>query len=227
MFIWKVEDMVLLNQKGGIFFGKEKIYNCESQVSREDKIVFVDSLHDGKLSYLLSLIDKFNEDKKSMPTTEFNNVKTVSLKAWIKKNDTKYAPAKLIDDNYHYGDYYFLGCTRNIQYQHKGGYDTYDDYVDEIFHRQLKECEKAEKKYFLEHDEYSILKQDLRDMSKKYRIAFSVSIGFCSDGSIFVYDENHDNKREITMDELKELLDKYEQLEKFIQKLADEINIKY
>ena len=62
MFEWKVEDMALLNQKGGVFIGKEKIYDCESKVSREDKIAFVDSFQDGKLSYLLSLIDKFKED---------------------------------------------------------------------------------------------------------------------------------------------------------------------
>ena len=66
MFEWKVEDMALLNQKGGVFIGKEKIYDCESNVSREDKIAFVDSLQDGKLSYLLYLIDKFNEDYDSL-----------------------------------------------------------------------------------------------------------------------------------------------------------------
>ena len=33
MFEWKVEDMKLLNQKDEIFLGKEKIYDCESEVS--------------------------------------------------------------------------------------------------------------------------------------------------------------------------------------------------
>ena len=70
MFEWKVEDMVLMNQKSGLFLGKEKIYNCESKVSREDKIAFVDNFQDGKLSYLLYLIDKFNEDYDSLTKTK-------------------------------------------------------------------------------------------------------------------------------------------------------------
>ena len=81
MFEWKVEDMVLLNQKGGVFLGKEKIYDCEHKVSREDKIAFVDSLQDGKLSYVLALVEKINEEMKSMPKDSYGNVKTVSLKA--------------------------------------------------------------------------------------------------------------------------------------------------
>ena len=57
MFEWKVEDMALMNQKSGLFLGKEKIYNCESKVSREDKIAFVDSFQDGKLSYYILWIN--------------------------------------------------------------------------------------------------------------------------------------------------------------------------
>lgn len=71
MFEWKVEDMVLLNQKGGVFLGKEKIYDCESKVSREDKIAFVDSLQDGKLSYILALAEKFNEERETMPKDQW------------------------------------------------------------------------------------------------------------------------------------------------------------
>ena len=67
MFEWKVEDLALLNQKSNIFFGKEKIYDCENKVSREDKIDFVDSKQRGILSYLLSLNEMFNKVKESMP----------------------------------------------------------------------------------------------------------------------------------------------------------------
>ena len=67
MFEWKLEDMALLNQKDGVFIGKEKIYDCENKVSREDKIDFVDRKQKGILSYLLSLIEMFNKDKEGMP----------------------------------------------------------------------------------------------------------------------------------------------------------------
>lgn len=159
MFEWNVEDMKLLNQKSSVMIGKEKIYNCESDVKREDKIMFVDKMQDNKLSYILALSEKFEKDKEDMPTDNWGDVKTVSLKAWIKRNDKR----NLIDNSYQYGSIRFMG-GRNIQYiNRKGGYDTYEDYVDEVFHRQLKECENLEHKYFLEHDEYSILKQKFRD----------------------------------------------------------------
>ena len=232
MFEWKVEDMVLLNQKGGVFLGKEKIYDCESKVSREDKIAFVDSLQDGKLSYILALVEKFNEERETMPKDQWGNVKTVSLKAWIKRNDDR----KLLDDTYRYGDIRIIG-GRNIEsIALKGGYDTYDavndildkgivkegyeDYVDEIFHHQLCECEKEEKRYFLEHDEYSILKKKFRD--RDYHTTFGVHIIASSDGNIYV-GEDFDTKREITMDELKDLLAKYEQLDALVEKLTAEI----
>lgn len=222
MFEWNVEDMKLLNQESSVMIGKEKIYNCESDVKREDKITFVDKMQDNKLSYILSLAEKFEKDKEDMPINNWGDVKTVSLKAWIKKNDKR----NLIDNSYQYGSIRFMG-GRSIQcINRKGGYDTYEDYIDEIFHRQLKECENLEYKYFLEHDEYSILKQKFRD--KKYNTTFGVNIGFCSDGSIFVYDINNSSKRrDITIEELKYLLEKYEELDNLVRKITDETNIKY
>lgn len=225
MFEWKVEDMKLLNQKGGLFFGKEKIYDCEYEVSREDKISFVDGLQDGNLSYLLGLIEKFNDEKMSMPKDSWGRVKTVSLKAWIKRNDTKNR-WHIIDDAYNYGKYRMLGCGRYITSNYKGAYDTYEDLVDEMFHRQLIECEKKERKYFLEHDEYSILKRKFRE--KNHCTTFGVNIADCSNGKMYVYDaDNDENRREITMEELKDLLSKYEQLDALVEKLTAETHIVY
>lgn len=225
MFEWKVEDMKLLNQKGGVFIGKEKIYDCESKVSREDKIAFVDSKQRGILSYLLSLIEMFNNDKMNMPKDNWGQVKTTSLKAWIKRNDTKYN-RPIIDDSFHYGRYYILGMQRWITSNDKQHYDTYEDLVDELFHRQLKACEKEEHKYFLEHDEYSILKQKFRD--KNFSTTFGVKIADCSDGKLYVYgNDSYDDRREITIEELKDLLSKYEQLEALVEKLTAETNIVY
>lgn len=224
MFKWNVEDLKLLNQGSSIIIGKEKIYNCEHDITREDKIAFVDKIQDNKLSYILALSEKFEKDKEDMPTDNWGNVKTVSLKAWIKRNDKR----NLIDNSYQYGSIYFMG-GRNIQYiNRKGEYDTYEDYVDEVFHRQLKECENLEHKYFLEHDKYSILKQKFRDRNRNYGTTFGVNIGFCSDGSIFVYDTNDSSKkRDITIEELKYLLEKYEELDELVRKITDETNIKY
>lgn len=222
MFEWKVEDMVLLNQKDGKFLGKEKIYDCESRVSREDKIAFVDSFQEGKLSYILALTEKFNEERETMPKDQFGHVKTVSLKSWIKRNDTKYN-RPILDDHYKHGEYFLLGSYRNIKYNNKGSWDTYDDFVDEMFHRQLKKCEEEENVYFHNHDEYSILKSTFREKMDKYGTTFGVPI--VVGGGVFVGD--FEKYREITIDELKDMLSKYEQLDIAIEKLTAEIHIVY
>ena len=173
------------------------------------------------------MLEKFEEDKDSLSkqTSAFGNVsvKTVSLKAWIKRNDTKYS-RPVIDDWYRYGTFNILGCERNIQINLKGTYDTYEDLVDEVFHRQLKKCELEEKKYFLEHDEYSILKRKFKDYSNAYSTTFGAHITTSSDENVYV-GENFESKREITIDELKDLLTKYEQLDALVEKLTAETHI--
>ena len=224
MFEWKVEDMKLMNQRNGWFIGKQKIYYCEDEVSREDKIAFVDSMQDGKLTYLLGLVGKFNNEKMDLPKDRYGNVKTVSLKAWINRNDTKY-DTHIFDCDYRYGKYRIFGMDRYITSSYKGSYDIYDDLVDEVFHRQLKECEKLERAYFEQHDEYSILKRKFKD--KQYFTTFGAKVACGSNNEVYVYDDHWNRKREITIEELKELIDKHEQVEAFVKKLTEETNIVY
>jgi len=217
---WNVEEMKLLNEKCNTYFGKEKIYSCEN-INREEKIAFIDLMQDGKMSYLLNLIDKFEADKESLPKDYYSSVKTVSLKAWLNRNDT----LKMIDRDYHHGKIRFLNMERWITEANRhGSYDTYENIVDECFHRVLKDCEKEEKHYFLEHDEYSILKKKFEN--KNYDTTFGVPIGIWSSGKICVCGDNG-NEREITLDELKLLLSKYEELDKLVEQITNEINIKY
>lgn len=224
MFEWKLEDMALLNEESKFYIGKTRFYDCESKVTREEKIAFVDSMNDGKLTYILDLWEKYKQDEINLVKDRYGYVKTVSLKAWIKRND----PKKILDDSYHYGGIRFI-VRRNIQFlDKKGGYDIYSDYVDEVFHEQLKKCEKMEKQYFLEHDEYSILKEKYRN--RCHNTNFGVKIAICSDGEIYVYDDDefdNNKRRPITIDELKILLSKYDKLDSFIEELSKEVNIVY
>lgn len=229
MFEWKVEEMALMNNHADVYNGRYKtnVYICENSVSMEDKIAFVDRMTDGKLSYLLSLIEKFNADKENLPKKDsmfgIQEVKTTSLKAWIKRNDTKY-PQNVIDDWYNYGKYNLLGCERNIQSNTKGTYDYYDDLVDEVFRRQLIECEREERKYFHDHDEYSILEKKFEEKQRQYGTTFGVGI---VTGSCGVCVGDFDCKRNISIDELKELLSKYEQIDALVEKLTKETHIMY
>ena len=231
MFEWKVEEMALMNCRKDVYSGrgrdKTTIYTCEDSVSREDKIAFVDSMQDGKLSYLLGLIEKFNEEKDSLPQKEtiagYSEVKTVSLKSWINRNDKKYG-RPIIDNWYNYGKYNLLGCERNIQSNSAGTYDYYENFVDEVFRRQLMECETEEKMYFCEHDEYSILKKKFEEKQLQYETTFGVGI---VTGNCGVCVGDFDNYRKITIDELKELLSKYEQIDALVDKLTAETHIVY
>ena len=51
---YNIKDLKLMNmaRKNGIF-------DCESEVSIEDKIAFVDRFQDGKLSYIIAIAEKF------------------------------------------------------------------------------------------------------------------------------------------------------------------------
>lgn len=238
MFEWKAEEMVLTNSAktievpkrhtcNGIKYEKVKVYDCEDKVSREDKIAFVDSFTDGKLSYILSLCEKFDNEKTNLPQANaYGDVKTVSLIAWLQRNDKGYSRA-VFSRNYNYGSFTILSSSRFIQhYNKKSAWDLYDDLVDECFHRQLINCEKMEKKYFEEHDEYCIHLSKLRD--KGSHITFGVPLVFWSTGKIEIRDEqNKELTREITLEEIKELLAKHEQVEAYIEKLSQETKIRY
>lgn len=225
-FIWNIEDGVFYKEKIDRNLDKHRLpFSIEYEVSRETKIKFVDDQQDGKLSYILELAAKFEAEKADMPKDKWGYVKTVSLKAWIKRNDTR----NLLDDDYHYGSIRFFNLSNYSRYIYdintRATYDTFDDYVDEIFHRQLMECTKREREWYLAHDEYSILKKQFDD---HHYTTFGARIAFCSNGEILVVSEDDDEKkRPITLNELKELIAKNQQIDDLIAKLTAETNIKY
>lgn len=222
MFEWKVEEMKLMNDCKMNVDGRMR-YSFENNISIGDKIQFVDSMNNGELSYVLELVGKFNKERESLPKDGRGNVKTVSLKAWLKRND----PKRMCDSSYNYGEIYLLRTRRSI---YRLGYgnnsETFNDYVDDVFHEQLNRCKEKEEAYFLEHDEYSILKAKFREYEDKYRTTFGVHIPYWSSGKVCVRDDN-DNERDITIEELKKLLSKYEELDRLVEKITEEINIKY
>lgn len=225
MFIWNVEHQEL--RKNNILINNKKLYSCERTTSREDKIAFVDSMQDNKLSYILSLSEQFEKDSEHMPKDKWMNVKTVSLKAWIKKNDTRYE-RPIIDTEYSYGIFHICDVQRNIcNINIKRSFDYYDDIVDEVFHRQLIKCEQEEEKYFHSHNPYSIAKSTLRSYIDKYITTFGVNISYNSEDMWIRDNENEDNERKITIDECNELINKYKTLDSFVDKITKETNIKY
>lgn len=219
---WNVEDMQLMNEKCNVFIGIEKIYDDENKLSREEKIEFLDKMNDDKISYMLKLADKFQEDKDKLSKDKYGYCKDASLRAWLKKNDyrdivdtskTFIGSITLVDyDSFGYG-------RRNIQNINlKATRDSYEDFVDELFHRQLKECEKQEKQYFNkyyyykhEHDEYRILSKKVSDYMYKYDISFGKEIWHSGD-RLFFKDNQSCLERDLTLDELKVLEAAFEKI---------------
>jgi hypothetical protein len=209
---WNVEEMKLMNRKGGIRINSSKIYDEES-IGKQEKIDFVDSMQDGKLSYILTLFKKFNEDKKTMPKNDnWGDVKTVSLKAWLKRNDER----ELFDNWFRYGKISLLSCEVFIQRQKVTRYNTYEDFTDEVFHKQMIECENLERKYFREHDEYSILQNEIQNNINKIWLGTNISVS--SRDGIKAYEEK------LSIEDLKFIKEKYDYINKVISDESDEID---
>lgn len=205
---WYVQIMKLMDEKSNIYINNEKIYNDENELSREEKIEFLDKMNDDKISYMLKLADKFQEDKDKLSKDEYGFYKNASLREWLKKNDYR----NIVDTSKPYigsitlVGYDSFGCgRRNIQNINlQARYDCRKDFVDELFHRQLKECEKQEKQYFAEYDDYNILSRKVSDYMYKYNISFGKEI-WQSGNRLFFKDRQTDDERDLTLDELKVL----------------------
>lgn len=217
MFEWKVEELKLWRENKACG-DNHRLFSCEHTTSREDKIAFIDTMTDDRLSYFLELKDKFDKDKPNLPKDTWGSVKTVSLKAWLKKNDTRH----IVYTTYNYGEVHICGTTTNIQSSSPFPYSMHNDLVDKLFHRQLLECAKLEYEYFKTHDDYEKLKVLLTEMVEKHNTTFGVQLLISSD-EISVGD--YENSRPITNEEIKELLNCFEQLENCISKLSQKIYI--
>lgn len=161
MFIWTVEEMKLLNMARD----EKGVFACESETSFEDKVAFVDRFHNGYLSYILNLAEKFQADLPTLKKNESGHlrgrVKTVSLQAWLKKNDTMGIADTWSDSC---GVISIAGVRRNIQcidydianWEQNGHISKscgVFELVDSCFHNCLKNCLLLEQEYYNDNNE--------------------------------------------------------------------------
>lgn len=192
------------------------------------KIAFVDSFNEGKLSYIIQLASKYTAEKDTLAKDVHGNVRTVSFKAWLNRNDTY----KMVDTQYNYGYVTLLGVGTQIQdinaKYNRYSNTNYNNYVDEVFHAQLVKCLKLEEKYFAEHDEYTVLKKQFYQQQDKYHTTFGIPVEFCSDGGVYLnYDDNNGitQRRPITIEELKFLNAQYAKLDALVENITANMHI--
>jgi len=217
MYNWKVEECKLMNEN--INKGTEK-YKCEYGLTPEEKIAFIDNMNEGKLSDFLKLKQKLNKDIELdyLKIDNLGYVKGNSLKAWLRRNDTK----NIIDKDINIGEFFLLGSI-----YHLNSSLSSIDIINKLFHKQLEYCESMEKEWFKNHDKYSILCNKVKKYIKEYNTDFGLNLIISEYIKISKNDDDYFEGRKLTIDELKKLLSAYEKLENYKNLISKEINIKY
>ena len=225
---YKVEDLRFYNMKTSIKYisnfrintGECKIFEIEDQLTENEKIKFIDELKDGVASYLLNILQKWEVEKDNLPKDNWDNVKTVSKKAWIKRIDKR----KIIDIEYKVGKYYLFGTEfkdmsiicPTTEYSYRMAY-TGEGIINQWFHDLCNLLYKEEQKYFQEHDNFQIKLSKLKELGNKHNIVF---------GSMELNDIIWNRKEDISEQRIDEYIIAYERLYQFIDQIGNELSKK-
>lgn len=211
---YKVEDQIFRNMKRFISFGDFKPFPIESKLSDEEKIQIIDKYNDGLASYMITLITKWNEEKESLPKDNWGNPKTVSEKAWIKRNDTR----KKVNSDYKIGSYSMLGTKFKVldmicpstEYGRNMGY-TGQSVINQWFHGFCLDCYNKETTWFKENDPLQIKIKKVKDLGNQYHTVFNCKL---------LNDIVWNQEKNVTDKELDVFIGAYEALEKRITEQA-------
>lgn len=224
--MYKLEDMRFLNmetrtqhicnanKKGGDY----KVFELEDQLTIEEKIQFIDELKDGVASYMLNIINKWEEEKEFLPKDQYKNVKTISHKAWINRNDNRNIMSRYDLGKYNIFRNEFkclsLDCPTT-----KNGYNelyTGSHIVNQWFHDLLRQLKIEERKYFESIDPVSIKIDKVQEMARNNTLF----------GSITINDIVYNRKQDVSEKELDIYINAYEKLEEYIKNLSQDIENK-
>ena len=222
---WKPEEQILtktIYSKNHTYFSASH-FSWEDEFTRAEKIEFVDKYKDGILSYYLELSDKFEKEKDSLPKDAYGSVKTVSLKAWLNRNDIR----KAVDNTYRYGKLRHLS-ERFIQHiDCRYNYEVYDDFVDECFRKTLLSLYDEEKSWLRTHDEYYILMDKINEKENQFGSLLPLIHSSGEDRIQFSSGRESFDGRKFTIPEMKEILEKYDELEKFVENLKSSFSFTF
>lgn len=215
--MYNKEDLKFYNMEKVSIGYKKEVFKNETELSIEEKIKFMDQFEDGIASYMLNILTKWEEEQESLPKDSYGTTKTVSKKAWIKRND----PRKIIDNDYKIGKYYMfkndfkemsLICP-HTEYGHNEVY-TGENIIHQWYHDLCMKLYLQEKEYFKSIDSFEIKLKRVADLVNRYHIYFD---------SKKVNDIGWNNKRDVEEDELDAIIEAYEKIEKYIAEITIEV----
>lgn len=172
---YKVENMVIMNMKKHSSFSRTKYeiesrikYEVEDTLTIDEKIEFIDEIKHGIGSYLLELIEKWELENESLPHDSHGRPKTVSKKAWLKRNDNE----EVIDRDFKIGSYYLFGTSYDDIFLNCSN-SEYTHIVHKWFHDLLCELERNEIKHFKNNDSFHIKLKQVRELTDIYGNVFN------------------------------------------------------
>lgn len=218
--MYSKEELKFLNMKVRFALDQKKVFSIEEELSIDEKIKFIDELENGVATYLLNIFNKWKLEKDSLPKDKWNDIKTVSKKAWIKRNDER----KLIDDHYKIGSYHLLGTAfkemslicPTTEYGYQMLY-TNKDVVNQWFHDLCTKLYREEKIYFESINPFDIKIKKIQEYANRYGILDNIKINnikYTNTG----YKDNLEEK------ELDIFIATFEKIEKYFETTINEMN---
>jgi len=221
---YKKEEMKFLNMnRTDIYVSNPnningyQVFKIEKEFTLEEKISFIDKMEDGIASYLIALIEKWEMEKDELPQSS-GSPKTVSKKAWIKRNDTR----NIIDNDYKIGRYHVLRTAFSnmtltcptTEYGHSYAF-TGQHVAHQWFHDLCNKLHYQEQEYFKSIDPKSIMLNEVEEMGDKFGTCFN---------NKELNDIVWNRKIDVEMKNLQLYLDAYKKLEDTMTNIERELN---
>jgi len=220
--MYNKEDLKFYNMKKVSIGYEKKVFQIETEISEEEKIKIMDEVENGMASYMLNILTKWGEEKDSLPKATYGRIKTVSKKAWIKRNDDK----KIITNDYKIGRYFLFGTefkemslicpTTNYGYEM---IYTDKNVINQWFHDFCQKLYLEEKKYFESINPFEIKLKKIQEYANQYGILDNQKIND-------IKYTNTGYKYVVIDEELNIIIEVYEKIEKYYESIINDLNCK-
>ena len=187
-----------------------EIFEIEKEISLEDKIKIIDIFDNSIATYMLDIINKWDDEKDFFPKDKWDNPKTVSIKAWIRRND----PKKKIDTEFKIGKYHLferrfklldIKCP-STEYGYSMEY-TGEHIVNQWFHNLCKVFYEAELKWFKENNPLQIKINKVKELGNSFGVVFNCKL---------LNDIIYNKEENVTEEQIDVFLTAYEAIKKCI-----------